>query len=112
PRREWPLLLAVAGLQAFGAYMAYYIGMSHITGVKGSILNSLSVFLVAVFAHFMSGPRSDADRLSWRKTVGLLYGFAGVVAVNVTLLKGEMFSFAPEGEGLIVLQCVLSALAT
>jgi drug/metabolite transporter (DMT)-like permease len=111
-RREWPLLLAVAGLQTFGQYVAYYIGMSHITGVKGSILNSLSVFLVAVFAHFMSGNRSDADRLSWRKAVGLLCGFAGVVVVNVTLLKGEKFSFAPEGEGLIVLQCVLSALAT
>lgn len=112
PRREWPLLLAVAGLQTFGAYMAYYIGMSRVTGVKGSILNSLSVFLVAVFAHFMSGSRRDADRLGWRKAFGLLCGFAGVVAVNVTLLKGEVFSFAPEGEGLVVLQCVLSALAT
>jgi drug/metabolite transporter (DMT)-like permease len=112
PRREWPLLLTVAGLQTFGAYVAYYIGMSHVTGVKGSILNSLSVFLVAMFAHFMSGSRNDSDKLSWRKAVGLLCGFAGVVAVNVTLLKGEMFTFTPEGEGLIVLQCVLGALAT
>jgi drug/metabolite transporter (DMT)-like permease len=112
PRREWTLLLTVAGLQTFGQYVAYYIGMSRVTGVKGSILNSLSVFLVAVFAHFMTRARSDADRLSWRKAVGLLCGFAGVVLVNITLLKGEMFSFAPEGEGLIVVQCVLSALAT
>ncbi|NLT97561.1 MAG: DMT family transporter, partial [Christensenellaceae bacterium] len=111
PRREWPLLLTVAGLQTFLSYVGYYIGMSHVTGVKGSIINSLSVFLVAVFAHFMTGSRSDADRLSWRKVIGLLCGFAGVVVVNITLLSGEVFSFTLEGEGLIVLQCIPSALA-
>ena len=97
PRREWPLLLAVAGLQTFGAYMAYYIGMSHITGVKGSILNSLSVFLVAVFAHFMTA-RADADRLSWRKAVGLLCGFAGVFWSTSRCSKGDVF-FRPGRRG-------------
>jgi drug/metabolite transporter (DMT)-like permease len=108
PRHEWPLLLTVAGLQTFGSYVAYYIGMARVTGVKGSILVSLTVFLVALFAHFMFA----SDRLSWRKAVGLLCGFAGVVVVNITMLTGETFAFALNGEGLIVLHCVLGALAT
>ena len=89
PRREVPLLLTVALLQTFGAYVLYYIGMAHTSGVKGSILVTLSVFLVAVFAHFMF----RADRLSWKKGIGLLCGFAGVVVVNVSLLADEPFSF-------------------
>ncbi len=108
PRREWPLLLAVALLQTFGSYVLYYIGMAHTSGVKGSIIVTLSVFLVAVFAHFMF----RSDRLSWKKGIGLLSGFAGVVAVNITLLGGETFSFSMNGEGLIVLHCVLGAAAT
>jgi drug/metabolite transporter (DMT)-like permease len=108
PRHEWPLLLTVAGLQTFGSYVAYYIGMARVAGVKGSILVSLTVFLVALFAHFMFA----SDRLSWRKAVGLLCGFAGVVVVNITMLAGETFTFALNGEGLIALHCVLGALAT
>ncbi len=108
PRREILLLLTVALLQTFGAYVLYYIGMAHTSGVKGSILVTLSVFLVAVFAHFMF----RADRLSWKKGIGLLCGFAGVVVVNVSLLADEPFSFTMAGEGLIVLHCVLGAGAT
>ena len=73
PRREWPLLLAVALLQTFGSYVLYYIGMAHTSGVKGSIIVTLSVFLVAVFAHFMF----RSDRLSWKKGIGLLKRFRG-----------------------------------
>lgn len=108
PRREWPLLLAVALLQTFGSYVLYYIGMVNTSGVKGSIIVTLSVFLVAVFAHFMF----KTDRLSWKKGAGLLCGFAGVVVVNISLLGGETFSFSMQGEGLIVLHCVLGAAAT
>ncbi len=108
PRREWPLLLAVALLQTFGSYVLYYIGMAHTNGVKGSIIITLSVFLVAVFAHFMF----KTDRLSWKKGVGLLCGFAGVLAANITLLGEESFSFSMQGEGLIMLHCVLGAVAT
>ena len=82
--------------------------MAHTSGVKGSIIVTLSVFLVAVFAHFIF----PSDRLSWKKGIGLLSGFAGVVAVNITLLGGETVSFSLEGEGLIVLHCVLGAAAT
>jgi drug/metabolite transporter (DMT)-like permease len=108
PRNEWPLLLTVALLQTFGSYVLYYIGMAHTSGVKGSILVTLSVFLVAVFAHFMF----RSDRLNWKKGIGLLLGFAGVIAVNVTLLGNETFSFSMKGEGLIVLHCTLGAAAT
>lgn len=108
PRREWPLLLAVALLQTFGSYVLYYIGMAHTSGVKGSILVTLSVFLVAVFAHFMFA----SDRLNWKKGIGLLCGFAGVIVVNVSLLADETFLFTFKGEGFILLHCVLGAVVT
>ncbi len=108
PRREWPLLLTVAVLQTFGSYVLYYIGMAHTSGVKGSILITLSVFLVALAAHFMF----PSDRLSWKKGIGLLLGFAGVIAANITLLGEETFVFSVQGEGFILLHCVLGVVCT
>jgi len=108
PRREIPLTLLVALLQTFGSYVAFYIGMAHTTGIKGSILASSNVFMVAVMAHFVF----RSDKLSLKKGLGLFLGFAGVVIANVSLLAGEPFSFALMGEGFVLLHCLLCAVVT
>ncbi len=107
-RREIPLMLLVALLQTFGSYVAFYIGMANTTGIKGSILGSLNVFMVAVMAHFVF----RSDKLSWKKGAGLVCGFGGVFIANVSLLAGETFSFALIGEGFIILHCFFCAVVT
>lgn len=104
--KEMPFILLIALLQTFGAYVLYYIGLGHTTAVKTAILTSLSAFLVAIMSHFMT----RNDRLGWKKGLGLLCGFAGVVIVNVSMLSGAVFSFSLLGEGLIVLHSLMIAI--
>ncbi len=104
--KELPFMLLIALLQTFGAYVLYYIGLGHTTAVKTAILTSLSAFIVAIMSHFMT----RNDRLGWKKALGLLLGFAGVVIVNFSALSGTAFSFSLLGEGFIVLHSVLIAL--
>lgn len=104
--KELPFMLLIALLQTFGAYVFYYIGLGHTTAVKTAVLTSLSAFIVAIMSHFMT----KNDRLGWKKALGLLLGFMGVVMVNFSALSGTVFSFSLLGEGFIVLHSVLIAL--
>lgn len=105
-RKELPFTLLISLLQTFGGYILFYIGIASVSAVKSSILVSTSVFTVAVLAHFMF----KEDKLSWRKAIGLLLGFAGVVLVNVSLLDGALFSFSMMGEGLILISVTMGAI--
>ncbi len=106
-RKEMPLILLIAVLQTFGSYIAYYIGFSHTTAVKGSILVSVSVFFVAILSHFIF----KSDKLNWKKTIGLFLGFVGVILVNLTIVKDTQFTFLLNGEGLIILHALLIAVS-
>ena len=106
-RKEMPLILLIAVVQTFGAYTAYYIGFSHTTAVKGSILTSVSVFFVAILSHLIF----KSDKLNWKKIMGLLLGFIGVILVNLTIVAGTQFAFSLSGEGLIILHALLIALS-
>jgi drug/metabolite transporter (DMT)-like permease len=93
--------LAQTGLQ----YVFFYVGLAYTTGVRASILNATTTFFSVLLAHFFY----HNDRLSPRKAVGCLLGFAGVVAVN--LGGGPLdIAFTLQGEGFIVIAAfVLSA---
>jgi drug/metabolite transporter (DMT)-like permease len=78
-------------------YIFFYIGLSNTTGVKGSILNSISPFLVIIICHFIT----KDDKLNLRKAIGCLIGFVGVVIINFgSTSGGEAFSLT--GEGFII----------
>lgn len=84
-------------------YIFFYIGLSYTTGVKGSILNATSTFMIVILAHFAY----KNDKITVKKAVGCLLGFAGVVLVNLGGGGFESFSFA--GEGCILLCALTSA---
>ncbi|ORY73736.1 hypothetical protein LY90DRAFT_666499 [Neocallimastix californiae] len=97
-------------------YIFFYFGLSNSTGVKSSIINSLSTFLQVVFAHFIF----KNDKITVRKAIGCIVGFLGVVIIN---LGGAIFgkskdskdvdiSFSLNGEGVLMLSCVMSSIAT
>jgi len=86
-------------------YVFFYVGLAHTTGVKSSIMNSTGTFFSVLMAHFIYAN----DRLSMRKTIGCLVGFAGVMVVNFSpdLLD---FNFSLRGEGFLVFAAfILSA---
>ena len=107
---KWPLsgIFLVAFVQTFLQYVFYYVGMAHVTGVKGAILNgSMAFFCVVIACIFYKGK----ERLTHDKLVGCLLGMAGVVIVN--LGKGELgSSFSLLGEGFMLLSAIVAALGS
>jgi drug/metabolite transporter (DMT)-like permease len=89
-----------------GQYLFYYVGLAHTTGVKVSITTSSSTFFSAILAHWLYAN----DKLTPRRLLGCLIGFAGVVVVNLSG-AGFDFSFAPLGEGFILIAAVMFSAA-
>lgn len=102
------LQLSFLGLsQTTVQYVFFYIGLAHATGVKASIMNGSGVFFSVLLAHFIYAN----DRLDWKKSVGCLIGFLGVVVVN--LGRGHFgFDFKMEGEGFICLSTLALSAAS
>jgi len=87
-------------------YVFFYVGLAHVTGVKGSILNATGTFFSVLMAHFIY----HNDRLTHRKALGCAIGFAGVMVVNLGGGGQMNMEFTLLGEGFIVLAAfVLSA---
>lgn len=91
-----PYILGIGFLQTTLQYVFFYIGMSHVTGTKGSIINASSAFVSILLAHFMI----KGERMTWKKGAGCLVGFAGVLIINLGGLSG---GFSVMGEGMIIL---------
>jgi drug/metabolite transporter (DMT)-like permease len=99
--------VALLGLiSTAGQYLFYYVGLAHSTGVKVSITTSTSTFFSVLLAHFIYAN----DRLSTRRILGCVIGFAGVVAVNISG-SGFDFNVSLLGEGFIVIAAVLFSVA-
>ena len=58
-------------------FLLHWVELYH--RVKGSILNATSTFMIVILAHFAY----KNDRITVKKAVGCLLGFAGVVLVNL-----------------------------
>lgn len=98
--------LSLLGLtQTAIQYVFFYIGLAYTTGVRGSILNATTTFFSVLLAHFIF----HNDRITARKALGCIVGFAGVLVVNFG--QGLLdFEFTLLGEGFIVIAAfVLSA---
>lgn len=92
-----PAILLLGLVQTTLEYVFFYIGLSHTTGVKGSILNATETFLAVILAHFVY----SNDKLTRPKVLGCAVGFAGVVVINWG--GGMDAHFALNGEGFIML---------
>lgn len=95
-------VLALAMTQTFVQYLFFYIGMAHTSGVKGSILESVNVF----FSILVSGGIFHMEKLTARKWLGCLAGFAGVVLVN---MSGLDLGFSLMGDGFMVISTIAAA---
>ena len=89
-------------LQTTIQYVCFYIGLAYATGAKSSIINASQGFVAIIAAHFMV----RSEKMTWRKGIGCILGFAGVVAVNLSPgAWGEGFTL--RGEGMILLCTVV-----
>ena len=107
PKRSELLPIGVLGLvQTTVEYVFFYLSLNNLTGVKGSIINSLGNFFVVILANFCFAD----DRLNLNKIIGCIFGFCGVVLCN---LNGEIgYGFKFSGEGFITIAAFCFALGS
>ena len=94
------MILTLAMMQTVIQYTFFYIGLSHAPGFKGSIISPTSTFFALLIAALVF----QQEKLTARKLLGCLIGFAGVVVVSMNgrleggvRLDGEGF----HGRGLL-----------
>ena len=76
PRKdEWGGILGLSAVQTVFEYIFFYLSLTYLSGVKGSILNSIGNFFAVILAHFAF----TNDKLTVKKVVGCILGFGGVV---------------------------------
>lgn len=87
-------------------YVFFYIGLSNTSGTKGAILASATTFFSVIIAHFFY----EEDKLSFRRIVGIVIGFMGVVIVNMNggNIKG---GFTLTGDGFVIMSSLASSVA-
>lgn len=107
PKKEELIPIGALGLvQTTIQYVFFYVSLNNLTGVKGSIINSIGNFFVVILAHFCF----KDDKLNLKKVIGCIFGFGGVVICN---LGGEFgFDFKFMGDGFITIAAFCFALGS
>lgn len=104
---SFPLILRQGILQTTIQYVSFYIGLAHVTGTKGSIINACNAFVSIVAAHFML----KSEKMTWKKAAGCLLGAAGVIVINMGAgaLGG---GFRLMGEGMVLISTIAYGIST
>ena len=89
-RRLWGSLLVVAFLNNVIPWILIPWGEQHISSALASILIATMPIFTVIAAHFVT----HDDRLSWRKLLGIILGFAGVVVLIAADLRDLMSNSA------------------
>jgi drug/metabolite transporter (DMT)-like permease len=93
-----PYVFAQGLLQTTVQYLFFYIGMANTTGAKGSVINASNGFVAIIVATMLI----PAEKMTWRKALGCVVGFAGVIFINLS--PGAWGSgFSLQGEGMVML---------
>ncbi len=105
-RKDVKPVVVLAFFQTALQYFFFYIGMAHTTGVKGSVITAINVFLSILIASLFF----HQEKLSVPKLIGCLMGFAGVVLINVQS-AGLDAPFVWNGDGFILVSASSAAIS-
>ena len=99
-------IATLATFQTVLQYLFFYIGLAHTTGVKASIITGAGTF----FTILICALGFKQEKLTTKKVVGSLIGFAGLIVVNLTG-TGLNFDLTFLGEGFIFIAAFSGAMA-
>ncbi len=105
--KDWWFVLLFSLVNTTLHYAFFYLGLSHSEGSRAAILNSLSVFSVVILACIFF----KSDRMNLNKVIGCLFGFAGILALNLRSSSADA-QFSWMGDGMIILNALCSAAAS
>ena len=93
-RKTLPGIIKLSLCQTVLQYGLLYVGLANTSGTKGSVLNQINVFLLVLLTPLFF----RSEKLTCRKLIGCIIGFAGIVIMNLNGLK-----FALEWGDLVVI---------
>lgn len=87
-------------------YFFFYIGLANTSGVKSSVIIGANVFVVI----FLSALVFRTEKITVKKILGSIIGFAGIILINLTGLTDGSMKIT--GEGFIFLSTVAYAVSS
>lgn len=106
-RQSHRKILVLCLFQTVLQYVFFYIGLANTSGVKGAIINGSNVFIAIIIACVFV----RQEKLEWKKIIGCILGFAGVVIINLTK-DGLDMNMKLTGEGFILLSALAYAMSS
>ena len=101
-------LLILLGLSSTTfQYFFFNIGVANTNGIKASILGQVGIFFSVIISHFIY----KNDRITSPKVIGLIFGFIGLIVVNLGQDTGGLLSFSLLAEGFMIIAGIINALA-
>lgn len=103
---NWKFVVILALIQTSLQYIFYYVGLSHVAGVKSSIIQSTNAFLVVLISAILI----PNEKVNPNILIALVLGTAGIIISNGPAegTGGVRFS----GEGFVLIATTLNALAS
>lgn len=106
-RHSWHKVFILSLAQTAVQYFFFYIGLAHTTGVRSSIIEGSAAF----FALLIASLGFHQEKLTARKIIGVIIGFAGVVLIE-TGGSGMDWRFNLLGDGMILIATLCSAFSS
>jgi len=99
-------VLVLACFQTVIQYIFFYMALAHTSGVRGSIINAAGTFFSILMAVYIF----HYEKMTLRKALGSILGFAGVVVIvsagSMSYLSG---SVSIQGEGAMIAAALANA---
>ena len=103
PKREnVGRILLVAAFQTVIQYIFFYVGLNNTSGVKGTVLSGTSAF----FSVLISALIFRLEKLTPKKIIACVLGFAGIIVVN---LKDLDFNMNFTGDAFVIFSAIAVA---
>jgi len=106
-RSSWGMVCKLGMVQTVFQYIFFYKGLAYTTGVKSAIINGSQTFIAILLACWVF----HYEKLTMKKFLGCLIGFAGVIVINFDP-SGLTGGFTFQGEGAILIAAIAYALSS
>jgi len=106
-KSSWGMVCKLGLVQTVFQYIFFYMGLAYTTGVKSAIINGSQTFIAILLACLVF----RYEKLTLKKFLGCLIGFAGVIVINFDP-SGLTGGFTFQGEGAILIAAIAYALSS
>ena len=103
--QNMPKVLTVSAFQTVIQYIFFYIGLANTTSVKGTIASGSSAFFCVLIASLIF----RQEKLTVKKIIACVLGFAGIIVVN---LQGLELTMNFLGDGFVIFSTISYAFSS